>query len=88
MGDALCDKDLPEYAAPMFDPYSNKDGNIAFNILEPEANVLIGYQKIRCHLVFDVKVDSTHKARLVVGRYTTKVTEIANYSSVVERESV
>ena len=54
--------------------------NIAFNFP-------IGYQKIRCHLVFDVKMDFTHKARLVDGGHTTKVTEISNYSSVVSRES-
>ena len=44
-----------------------KNVSIAFDILEPEANVPIGYQHIRCHLVFDVKMDFTHKARLVAG---------------------
>ena len=33
-------------------------------------------------------MDFTHKARLVAGGYTTEVTEMSNYSSVVSRESV
>ena len=61
---------------------------IAFDILDTEDNTPIGYQKIHCHLVFDVKMDFTHKARLVAGGHTTEVTEISNYSSVVSRESV
>ena len=64
------------------------DDRIAFDILDTEDNTPIGYQKIHCHLVFDVKVDFTHKARLVAGWHTTDVTEISNYSNVVSRESV
>ena len=61
---------------------------IAFDILDTEDNTPIGYQKIHCHLVFDVKIDFTHKACLVARGHTTEVTEISNYSSVVSRESV
>ena len=65
-----------------------KNVSITFDILEPDANVPIGNQNIRCHLVFDVKMDLSHKTRLVARVYITKVTSISNYSSVVSRESV
>ena len=65
-----------------------KNVSIAFNTLEPEANVPIGYQNIRCHLVFDVKMEFTHEARLVAGGHTPKITDISIYSSVVSRKSV
>ncbi len=51
---------------------------------------LIGYQEIRCHMVFDIKMDGdlTCKARFVAGRHTTDVPDSTTYSSVVSRESV
>ena len=33
---------------------------------------LIGHTEIVCHMVYDVKMDSTHKARFVVGIHMTK----------------
>ena len=61
---------------------------IAFDILDTEVNTPIGYQKIHCHFVFDIKMDFTHKARLVTRGHTTEVTEISNYPSVASRDSV
>ena len=61
---------------------------ITFNFVEDDAKFPITYQQIRCHLVFDIKMDSTHKARLVAGGHTTEVVEMSNYYSVVSRESV
>ena len=49
---------------------------------------LVGYQKIRCHLVFDVKMDFTRKARFVAGGHMTDPPEFSTYSSVVSRETV
>ena len=65
-----------------------KNVYIAFNFVEDDAKFPITCQQIRCHLVFDIKMDSTHKARLVAGGHTTEVVEMSNYSSVVSRESV
>ena len=49
----------------------------------------IGYQKIRCHMIFDIKQeDFCHKARLVVGGHTTERPATITYASVVSRESV
>ena len=62
--------------------------NIAFNILGPGAKVPVGYQKISCHLVFDIKIDGTRKARFVAGGHLTETPSTITYSSVVSRDSI
>ena len=49
---------------------------------------LVGYQEIDCHMVFDVKMDFTRKARFVAGGNTTEAPSSMTYSSVVSRDSV
>ena len=49
---------------------------------------MIGYQEIKCHLIFDVKMDFTRKARLVAGGHTTEAPGLITYSSVVTRDSI
>ncbi|EJK65517.1 hypothetical protein THAOC_13609, partial [Thalassiosira oceanica] len=49
---------------------------------------LIGYQEIKCHMIFDVKMDGTCKSRFVAGGHTTETPASLTYSSVVSRESV
>ena len=49
---------------------------------------LIGYQEIRNHIVFDVKMDFTRKARYCAGGHTTDAPDGITYSSVVSRDSV
>ena len=49
---------------------------------------LIGYQEIRNHIVFDVKMDFTRKARYCAGGHTTDAPEGITYSSVVSRDSI
>ncbi len=49
---------------------------------------LIGYQRIRCHLIFDIKMDFTRKARFVAGGHVTDPPDCMTYSSVVSRETV
>jgi hypothetical protein len=49
---------------------------------------LVGYQEIGCHMVFDIKMDFTRKARYVAGGNTTEPPTENTYSSVVSRESV
>jgi hypothetical protein len=47
------------------------------------------YQDIRCHMLFDVKMEDFHrKARFVAGGHTTDTPHAMNYASVVSRESV
>ena len=49
---------------------------------------LIGYQEIKCHMIFDVKMDLTKKARFMAGGHTTDTQTSMTYSSVVSRDSV
>ncbi len=49
---------------------------------------LHGFQEIKCHIVLDVKIDFTRKARFVAGGHTTVPPISLTYSSVVSRESV
>jgi len=62
----------------------------AFEIFEGDVQKLVGYQKIKCHIVWDVKLGENfrRKARLVAGGHTTDVPSSITYSSVVSRESV
>jgi hypothetical protein len=32
----------------------------------------VGYQEIDCHMIFDIKMDLTRKARFVAGGHTTE----------------
>jgi hypothetical protein len=48
-----------------------------------KARAPIGYKKIRVHLVFDVKHDGRHRARLVAARHLTEVPLDSVYSGVV-----
>jgi hypothetical protein len=62
---------------------------IAFKILGEDEKVPPGYQQIRCHIIFDIKIeDFRRKARLVAGGHTTDAPPVLTYSSVVSRESV
>jgi hypothetical protein len=49
---------------------------------------MIGFQEIGCHIVFDIKMDFTRKARFVAGGHMTDTPAAMTYSSVVSRESI
>jgi hypothetical protein len=49
---------------------------------------MIGFQEIGCHIVFDIKMDFTRKARFCAGGHTTDTPAAMTYSSVVSRDSV
>ena len=49
---------------------------------------LQGFQEIKCHIMFDVKMDFTRKARFVAGGHMTEAPNSLTYSSVVSRECV
>jgi hypothetical protein len=47
------------------------------------------YQEIRCHMIFDVKLEEfRRKARFVAGGHTTDAPHVMIYASVVSRESL
>lgn len=48
-----------------------------------------GYQKILCHMIFDIKIkDFSRNARLVAGGHVTKPHATITYVSVVTKETV
>jgi hypothetical protein len=49
-----------------------------------------GYQRINCHMIFDVKMGENfrRKARMVAGGHVTETPSTLTYSSVVSRDSV
>jgi hypothetical protein len=66
-----------------------KDVCIAFKILLDGQSAPIGYQKIPCHMIFDIKMeDFSCKARLVAGGHMTKAPATITYASVVSGETI
>jgi len=66
-----------------------KDVRVAFKILIDGQSVPIDYQKIPCHMIFDVKTeDFRRKARLVAGGHKTEALATTTYGSVVSRKTV
>jgi hypothetical protein len=66
-----------------------KNVRIAFDIKQKDTTPPIGYQEIRCHGIFDVKMDGfVRKYRMVAGGHTTEAPATLTYASVVSRESV
>jgi hypothetical protein len=62
---------------------------IAFKILNGEESPPPTYQEIRCHMIFDVKMEDFRcKARFVAGGHKTDNPHAMTYASVVSRESV
>ena len=48
----------------------------------------VGYQKIDCHMIFDVKMTLERKARYVAGGHQTEPTKDMTFASVVSRDSI
>ena len=48
----------------------------------------VGFQEISCHMVFDVRMDLTRKARFVAGGHLTEPPSSITYSGIVSRDSV
>ncbi len=66
-----------------------KEACIAFNILPDGHSAPLEYQKIPCHMIFDVKMeDFRQKARLVAGGHRTEAPATITYASVVSRETL
>jgi hypothetical protein len=53
-----------------------------------DACVPIGYKRIRCHMIYDVKHDGRHKARLVAGGHLTDPNTESVYSGVVSLRGI
>lgn len=64
------------------------DNAVAFEILEDDEPLPVGYGQQSGHMVYDVKLDLTRKARYVLDGHKTKDVEGSTYAGVVSRESV
>ena len=56
--------------------------------LRQDKSAYVGFQEIACHMIFDVKMDLTRKARFVAGGHLTEPPASIAFSSVVSRDSV
>jgi hypothetical protein len=66
-----------------------KNVRVAFDVLADGVAPPPDHQFIRCHMIFDVKMeDFRRKARLVAGGHATKAPATLTYASVVSRETV
>lgn len=62
---------------------------VAFKLLEEGEQLPIGSKQIPYHIIFDVKLDLTRKARLVAGGHKNKdVPKYTTFSTVASRDSV
>ena len=61
---------------------------VAFKILEHGESLPVGYTKASGHMVFDVKMDFTRKARWVKDGHRTPDPDESTYAGVVSRESI
>ena len=61
---------------------------IAFDILDRDEKVPVGYEKVTGHIIFDVKMDFTRKARWVLDGHKCPKPDMSTYAGVVSRESV
>ena len=64
------------------------NSRIAFKLLETGERPPVGHKEITCHLIFDLKLDMTRKARYVAGGHLTDVPPSMAYSTVVSRDTV
>ena len=61
---------------------------VAFKILDDDEYVLRNYQSVKCHMIFNVKMENfIQKARLVALVHTTKAPAAVTYARVVSRET-
>ncbi len=61
---------------------------IAFQVQESDKGAPIGWSKVTGHIIFDVKIDFTRKARWVLDGHKTPNPIGSTYAGVVLRESV
>ena len=61
---------------------------IAFQILDNNEHLPVGYKLVTGNIAFDVKMDFTHKARWVLDGHKTGTPSGSTYAGIVSRESV
>ena len=62
---------------------------VAFDVLDDNQPVPVGYSYMECHMIFDIKIDGfKRKARIVAGGHMLEAPAVSTYSSVISRETV
>ncbi len=56
--------------------------------LQADETAYAGFQEIKCHIIFDVKVDLIPKANFMAGGHLTEAPPSIRYSSIVSQDSV
>jgi hypothetical protein len=64
------------------------NAGIAFEIMEEDQPLPVGFRKVTGHMVFDVKMDYTCKARWVLDSHKSPPPERSTYAGVVSCDSV
>jgi hypothetical protein len=78
-----------EEALELFGAMPSTERAYSFDILQDGSLPPQDYQFVRCHMVFNVKMeDFRRKARLVAGRHMTKAPATLTYASVVSCKTV
>ena len=62
--------------------------SVAFKVLDSMENLPVGYSKLSVHLVFDIKLDLTRKARLIADGHLTPDPIDSTYAGDISRETV
>ena len=66
-----------------------KNVKVAFKILNDGEMAPRDHQFVKCHMIFDIKMENfRRKARLVAGGHMTTAPAAVTYASVVSRETV
>ena len=65
-----------------------KKVGVAFEIIQNAHTAPVGWRKVTGHIIFDVKMDFTRKARWVLDGHKTPPVDYSTYAGVISRESV
>jgi hypothetical protein len=61
---------------------------VAFEILGPNAKAPLGWRKASGHIIFDVRMDFTRKARWVKDGHKTPNSTNSSFAGVISRDSI
>ena len=65
-----------------------KNVRIAFEVMDDDEIIPAGYQQIKGHIIFDVKLENfRRKARYVAGGHTTEAPKVLTYARSRDRTS-
>lgn len=87
-GNDYWEKSIKKEMAKVRVAYKPHEDHTPDEVRRGKAPEMTGYQEITCHLIFDVKMDFTRKARFVANGSTTDAPASVTYSSVVSRDSL